>query len=145
MVELGGEELGEEGVSLDRRREGESDVFGVGGAGHASEHGDDVALEGGEGGVRVAGEGNHAFPEGERFAGALGDAVEERFATEGFEGGADVVLAALGDAAGEDDEVGVFQCSGDAGSGGGEVIGEVFPGDFSGAPLVDGAEEGDAI
>lgn len=75
--------------------EGEIDGRYIGFARHASKEGDDVALEGGEGGVRVAGEGDDAFPKRKWLAGALGDSVEDGFAAEGFEGGANAVFPAF--------------------------------------------------
>ena len=79
--------------------------MGIGCSGHAPEYGDDVALEGGEGGVGIAGKGDDALPECERFAGALGDAVEDGLASERFERGPDVVSSSFGNASGEDDEI----------------------------------------
>lgn len=144
-VEEGGVEEGELGMGGEGLCEGEGGGDFWGESDEGPEGGDEVALEGGEGGVGVAGEGGDAGPAGEGFAWALGDAVEEGWADEGFEGGANVVFFALGDAAGEDDEVALLAGLGDAGGGCFEVVGQVGEGDLGGAPGFDGGFEGEAI
>ncbi|MFT6182461.1 MAG: hypothetical protein ACJA1W_004837, partial [Akkermansiaceae bacterium] len=43
-------------------------------------------MKGREGGIRVPGEGDDSFPKGQGLAGALRNPVEDRLATQGFEG-----------------------------------------------------------
>ena len=59
--------------------EGKGRCFDIRCSDHPTKKWDDVALEGGEGGIGVAGEGDDSFPEGEGLAGALGDTVKDGF------------------------------------------------------------------
>ena len=112
--------------------EREGDWGGDGVACEEVEGGADVAEEGGVGGVGVAGEGEEGwvfatrFPVGEGFAGLLSDAVEGGWADEGFEGGADEVFFAFGDAAREEDEVGGGEGFLEGGNSEVEVVGEML-------------------
>ena len=107
--------------------------------------GDHVALKSSEGGIWIPREGDDSFPEGEWFPRALRDAVEEGFSTERLESRAHVVFFPFGNTTGEDDEVGLFQSFGNAGGRCLEVIGQVFPRDFGGSPILDRAQQGDAV
>jgi hypothetical protein len=79
-------------VLLDRLGECESGRLGIRCSGHVAKQGDDVAMKGREGGIRVPGEGDDSFPKGQGLAGALRNPVEDRLATQGFEGRPDIVL-----------------------------------------------------
>ena len=67
----------------------------VGGTGHTTEEGDNIAAEGGEGRVWIARKSDDAFPEGEWLTWALCNSVEERVTTERFEGRSDEVFSAF--------------------------------------------------
>ena len=75
----------------------------------------------------------------------MGHAVENGWADEVFEGGADVVFFTFGNSAGEDDEIGLGEGLFDSCLGGLEVIGEMMELDLCRSPGVYGGGQGEAV